>query len=154
VKDGTLESDFDGVGLGYVGLHIAMALANKGDPAIGFDVSSRRISTLRDSYDARHEVEDTGLRPTTVHLSEDADALSVANFFGITVPTPIDAASRPDLAPLGCACALIEPRLRREAVVVFESAVYPGLTREICVPLLAKSSGLQQTWISNFVIPL
>src|SRR5262249_53696581 len=72
------------------------------------------------------------------------DALAEASFLIVTVPTPIDAEGRPDLGPLQSACALIGPRLRRGSLVVFESTVYPGLTREICGPLLAKASGLEQ----------
>src|SRR5262249_62210330 len=72
------------------------------------------------------------------------DALAEASFLIVTVPTPIDAEGRPDLGPLQSACALIGPRLRRGSLVVFESTVYPGLTREVCGPLLANASGLEQ----------
>ena len=77
-------------------------------------------------------------------LAEDADVIARASFIVVTVPTPIDSERRPDLSPLEGACALIGPRLRPGSVVVFESTVYPGLTREFCGPLLAKHSGLRQ----------
>ncbi|MGE3781218.1 MAG: nucleotide sugar dehydrogenase [Alphaproteobacteria bacterium] len=139
-----MERGFAVIGLGYVGLPVAMALAKQFAPVIGFDISSRRIGELRDSYDGTGEVAEAELRASSLILSNDADALDRASFFVVTVPTPIDPARHPDLSPLESACALIGPRLRRGSVVVFESTVYPGLTRNICGPLLAKSSGLQQ----------
>jgi UDP-N-acetyl-D-galactosamine dehydrogenase len=139
-----MERGFAVVGLGYVGLPVALALAKKFEPVIGFDISTRRIAALRDAKDITGEVTGAALRETRLRLTDDADALSEASFFIVTVPTPIDAERRPDLSPLSGACALIGPRLRRGSVVVFESTVYPGLTREICGPLLAKPSGLRQ----------
>jgi UDP-N-acetyl-D-galactosamine dehydrogenase len=84
------------------------------------------------------------LRETRLCFAENAEALNGASFFIVTVPTPIDAERRPDLAPLEAACALIGPHLRAGSVVVFESTVYPGLTREFCGPRLARASGLRQ----------
>jgi UDP-N-acetyl-D-glucosamine/UDP-N-acetyl-D-galactosamine dehydrogenase len=139
-----MERGFAVIGLGYVGLPVAMALAKQFAPVIGFDISCRRIAELRNAYDATGEVAEAELRTSNLILSSDADALDRASFFVVTVPTPIDSARHPDLSPLESACALIGPRLRRGSVVVFESTVYPGLTRNICGPLLAKFSGLQQ----------
>src|SRR6266851_305635 len=139
-----MERGFAVIGLGYVGLPVAMALAKKFSPVIGFDISGRRIGALREAHDATGEVTEAELRATTLRLTDDANALRAASFFIVTVPTPIDAQRRPDLAPLESACSLIGPRLQRGAVVVFESTVYPGLTREVCGPLLAKASGLCQ----------
>ena len=139
-----MERGFAVIGLGYVGLPVAMALAKQFAPVIGFDISSRRIDELRNAYDATGEVAEAELRASSLILSSDPDALDRASFFVVTVPTPINSARHPDLSPLESACALIGPRLRRGSVVVFESTVYPGLTRNICGPLLAKSSGLQQ----------
>jgi UDP-N-acetyl-D-galactosamine dehydrogenase len=139
-----MEQGFAVVGLGYVGLPVALALARKFAPVIGFDISPRRIAALRAGHDATGEVSEATLRETKLRLTDDPEALAGASFVIVTVPTPIDAERRPDLGPLSEACALIGPRLRRGAVVVFESTVYPGLTREVCGPLLAKASGLTQ----------
>jgi UDP-N-acetyl-D-galactosamine dehydrogenase len=139
-----MERGFAVIGLGYVGLPVALALAKKFEPVIGFDISQRRIASLRDARDATGEVDEATLRETTLRLTGDADALNEASFFIVTVPTPINAERRPDLSPLEAACSLIGPRLRPGAVVVFESTVYPGLTREFCGPLLAALSGLEQ----------
>src|SRR3954447_9874443 len=140
-----MERGFAVVGLGYVGLPVALALAKQFTPVIGFDISSRRLDELRNARDVTGEVAEAELRASSLMLSSDPDALDQASFFIVTVPTPIDSARHPDLSPLESACALIGPRLRRGSVVVFESTVYPGLTRTICGPLLAKSSGLRQS---------
>jgi UDP-N-acetyl-D-galactosamine dehydrogenase len=139
-----MERGFAVIGLGYVGLPVALALARKCERVIGFDISQQRIAALREGNDTTREVTGTALRETRLRLTDDPEELAEASFLIVTVPTPIDADRRPDLTPLQNACALIGPRLRRGSVVVFESTVYPGLTREICGPLLAESSGLEQ----------
>jgi UDP-N-acetyl-D-glucosamine/UDP-N-acetyl-D-galactosamine dehydrogenase len=139
-----MERGFAVIGLGYVGLPVALALASKFEPVIGFDISKRRIAALQAAKDTTGEVTAAALRQTRLHLSDDPEALREASFFVVTVPTPIDAERRPDLRPLTSACALIGARLKRGSVVVFESTVYPGLTRDVCGPLLANSSGLEQ----------
>ena len=139
-----MERGFAVVGLGYVGLPVALALAQNFSPVIGFDISARRIAALREGRDATGEVAAAALRTTGLHLTDAPDALSAASFIIVTVPTPIDADRRPDLRPLSEACALIGPWLSPGAVIVFESTVYPGLTREVCGPLLARASGLTQ----------
>ena len=139
-----MERGFAVVGLGYVGLPVALALAKKFEPVIGFDISQQRVAALRQAKDTTGEVTKAALRETNLRLSDDAEALNDASFLIVTVPTPIDAERRPDLAPLQSACALIGPRLQKGSVVVFESTVYPGLTREVCGPLLASASGLRQ----------
>jgi UDP-N-acetyl-D-galactosamine dehydrogenase len=139
-----MERGFAVVGLGYVGLPVALALSREFAPVIGFDISQRRVAALRAATDSTGEVNEAELRATNLRLSADPDALAKASFLIVTVPTPIDAERRPDLTPLQSACALIGPRLKRGSVVVFESTVYPGLTREVCGPLLAGASGLRQ----------
>ena len=139
-----MERGFAVIGLGYVGLPVALALARKCEPVIGFDISQQRIAALREGNDITGEVTRTALRETRLRLTDNPETLAKASFLIVTVPTPIDAERRPDLGPLRSACALIGPRLRRGSVVVFESTVYPGLTREVCGPLLAKASGLEQ----------
>ncbi len=139
-----MEHGFAVVGLGYVGLPVALALAKKFEPVIGFDISGRRIAALRNGLDTTGEVTGAALHETKLRFADDADALTGASFVVVTVPTPIDSERRPDLSPLEGACRLIGPRLRLGSVVVFESTVYPGLTREFCGPLLARASGLRQ----------
>src|SRR6516225_1301811 len=139
-----MERGFAVVGLGYVGLPVALALARRFAPVIGFDISQRRVAALRAAKDTTGEVTEAALRETTLRLTDNPEELGKASFLIVTVPTPIDAERRPDLAPLQGACALIGPRLKRGSVVVFESTVYPGLTREVCGPLLANASGLRQ----------
>jgi UDP-N-acetyl-D-galactosamine dehydrogenase len=125
-------------------LPVALALAQHFGPVVGFDISERRIAALRRSEDTTGEVTQQDLAASTVKFSADQRDLAAASFFIVTVPTPIDADRRPDLSPLEGACRIVGPALRRGSVVVFESTVYPGLTREICGPLLAKASGLKQ----------
>lgn len=139
-----MERGFAVVGLGYVGLPVALALARHFAPVVGFDISAARIAALGAGHDATGEVDEAALRATTLQLTHDPEALAAASFVIVTVPTPIDSERRPDLRPLSEACALIGPRLKPGSVVVFESTVYPGLTREVCGPLLAKASGLAQ----------
>lgn len=132
------------IGLGYVGLPVALALARQFDPVFGFDISERRIAELRAGTDRTHEVGEAALRESRLRLTAKVEDIAGASFFIVTVPTPIDAAHRPDLGPIVSACNLVGKVLRPGAVVVFESTVYPGLTREICGPLLAKASGLRE----------
>ena len=139
-----MERGFAVIGLGYAGLPVALALAKKFEPVIGFDISRQRIAALQDARDVTGEVSPAALRETRLRLTADPEALSETSFFVITVPTPIDAERRPDLAARENACTLIGPRLKPGAVVVFESTVYPRLTREFCGPLLVKASGLRQ----------
>ena len=138
------ERGFAVIGLGYVGLPVALALAKRYAPVWGFDISAQRIGELREGRDRTREVSGDELRQSTLRLTDRADDLAAASFFVVTVPTPIDAERRPDLRPLQSACRVLGPVLRRGSVVVFESTVYPGLTREICGPLLAEASGLRQ----------
>jgi UDP-N-acetyl-D-galactosamine dehydrogenase len=139
-----MERGFAVIGLGYVGLPVALALARAFTPVIGFDISKRRIVALSSGEDTTGEVTREALAETSLRLVDDPDAIGEASFIVVTVPTPIDAERRPDLSPLESACALIGPRLRLGSVVVFESTVYPGLTREFCGPVLARYSGLRQ----------
>jgi UDP-N-acetyl-D-galactosamine dehydrogenase len=130
------------VGIGYVGLPLAVALARHFDEVLGFDLDPARIADLRAGKDRTGEVDPEALRGSTLKLSDDPEALDGYTFFVITVPTPVDGARRPDLGPLSDACRTIAPRLRPGAVVVLESTVYPGVTEEFCGPILAEGSGL------------
>jgi len=130
------------VGLGYVGLPVAAALARHGAAVLGFDIARDRIAALQRGVDATGEVEAAALDSPTLRLSADAADLASATFFIVTVPTPVDRERRPDLHPLAAACRSIAPHLRSGAVVVFESTVFPGATEEFCGPLLEHESGL------------
>jgi len=132
------------VGLGYVGLPVALAFARRFSPVLGFDISAERLRELSSGHDRTGEVTRDALAASTLRFTGDPADLAQASFFVVTVPTPIDVDRRPDLGPLVSACRLIGPALREGAVVVFESTVYPGLTREVCGPLLAEASGLRQ----------
>jgi UDP-N-acetyl-D-glucosamine/UDP-N-acetyl-D-galactosamine dehydrogenase len=130
------------VGLGYVGLPLAVALARSFPDVVGFDISANRVAGLKTGHDATGEVEDAALAQSSLTVTDDPEALRGASFIIVTVPTPIDAMRRPDLSPVESACRTIGPRLAAGAVVVFESTVYPGVTEDICGPILAELSGL------------
>jgi len=131
------------LGLGYVGLPVALAFARHFKPVIGFDVSAARVAELRQRADRTGEVTESELSRTSLTLTDDPAALSAASFFIVAVPTPIDQQRRPDLEALLGACRALGPHLKPGSAVVFESTVYPGLTREICGPALAEASGLR-----------
>ncbi len=131
------------LGLGYVGLPLAVALANKFENVVGFDVSRRRVDTLLAGSDWTGEIADAELAASALRISAESEDLRDATFYIVTVPTPIDEDRRPDLAPVRSACELIAPFLSRNAVVVFESTVYPGVTEDFCAPILERISGLE-----------
>ena len=132
------------VGLGYVGLPVAVAIARKFSGAIGFDISARRVKALQEGHDATGEIDTETLKSSKLHVTDRADEMNGASFFIVTVPTPIDGQNRPDLSPLCKACEVIGPRLSQGGIVVFESTVYPGVTEDYCAPLLEKFSGLKR----------
>ena len=131
------------IGLGYVGLPVAIAFAKKFDQVLGFDINTRRIDELRQGHDRTHEVEDNDLRSSTLRYSADAQDLADATFYVVTVPTPIDRDRRPDLRPIIGASRSVGPHLKRGDIVVYESTVYPGVTEEVAGPILEELSGLQ-----------
>jgi UDP-N-acetyl-D-galactosamine dehydrogenase len=131
------------VGLGYVGLPLAVGFGRQ-VPTLGFDIDEARIAELRAYRDHTLEVAAEELQATSrLRFSAEASDLDACNVFIVTVPTPIDAAKRPDLGPLQAASRTVGRALSRGAVVVFESTVYPGATEEICVPILERESGLR-----------
>jgi UDP-N-acetyl-D-glucosamine/UDP-N-acetyl-D-galactosamine dehydrogenase len=132
------------IGLGYVGLPVAAALAKKFPGTVGFDISDKRVQELRAGHDKTGEISDVEMASTSLHLTNDPDALANASFLIVTVPTPIDSENRPDLGPIRSACRLIAPRLKKGAIVVFESTVYPGVTDDVAGPLLELESGLKR----------
>ncbi len=137
-----LQEEIAVIGLGYVGLPVAVRLAEKFPTVLGFDISERRVKALTGGHDWTGEIEDADLQASTLQFSSDAHDLSGKSFFIVTVPTPIDEDRRPDLSPIRSACELIGKVLSKGAVVVFESTVYPGVTEDFCAPILAQVSGL------------
>jgi len=133
------------VGLGYVGLPVAVALAERCGEVVGYDISASRIAELRSGYDATREIDAARLTGCGLAVSGDPAVLDGARTIIVTVPTPITAEHRPDLTPLQKACETIGPRLSPGALVVFESTVFPGVTEDICGPWLAAHSGLVQS---------
>jgi UDP-N-acetyl-D-galactosamine dehydrogenase len=131
------------IGLGYVGLPVAIAFGRE-LPTIGFDIRQRRIDELKQGHDDTLEVTDDQLASAKqLEMTADPEQLGDCTFYIVAVPTPIDNNNRPDLGPMIAASKTIGPYLRAGDVVVYESTVYPGVTEEICGPILDENSGLQ-----------
>jgi UDP-N-acetyl-D-galactosamine dehydrogenase len=132
------------LGLGYVGLPVALHFERAGLAVIGYDVNARRIAALREGNDWTGEAARSELLGTKILLTDNPADMASATFFVITVPTPIDSDRRPDLRAVVGACEAIGKVVRPGAVVVLESTVYPGVTEDICGPVIARVSGLKQ----------
>ncbi len=130
------------VGLGYVGLPVAVAFARSGVPVVGFDVDEGRVAELNGGQDRTREVEGKELKQKTLVFTADPTGMRDSDFFIVTVPTPIDDARRPDLGAMISASRSVGTVLKIGDVVVYESTVYPGAVEEECVPVLAETSGL------------
>jgi UDP-N-acetyl-D-galactosamine dehydrogenase len=131
------------IGLGYVGLPVAVEFGKRRQ-VVGFDIRRERIDELRCSRDATLEVAADDLQSAEfVEYTDDHDALRKCDIFIVTVPTPIDRANRPDLTPLVRATETVGKTIQRGAIVIYESTVYPGCTREVCGPILERLSGLK-----------
>ena len=131
------------IGLGYVGLPVAVAFARCSFVVTGFDISERRVRELATGFDRTREVEAAELAQQWLRLTSDATDLKAADFFIVTVPTPINDAHRPDLTALLGASRTVGGALKRGDIVVYKSTVYPGATEEDCVPVLEAASGLK-----------
>jgi UDP-N-acetyl-D-galactosamine dehydrogenase len=130
------------VGLGYVGLPLAVGFA-KHLPTIGFDVNETRVRELQEGYDRNGETPEADLRNPNLTLTTDPTQMRDADVIIITVPTPIDKAKRPDLRYLISASQTVGQHMKRGAIVVYESTVYPGCTEEDCAPVLERASGMK-----------
>ena len=130
------------IGLGYVGMPIAVAFARKLN-VIGFDLNSQKIEMYKEGIDPTHEVGNEVISQSTVEFTDDASKLREAKFHIVAVPTPVKYDHTPDLKPVEGASAILGRNLTKGAVVVFESTVYPGVTEDVCVPILERESGLK-----------
>jgi UDP-N-acetyl-D-galactosamine dehydrogenase len=130
------------IGLGYVGLPVAAAFARSGAEVVGFDIDRQRIEELRRGYDRTREVDPVDLALPTLTYHNGPAGLANCDFFIVTVPTPIDAARRPDLGAMLSASKAVGAVLKPGDIVVYESTVYPGAVEEDCAPVLERASGL------------
>lgn len=130
------------VGLGYVGMPIAVAFSQKVD-VIGFDLNAGKIEKYKNGVDPTNEVGDEAIKVCTVDFTADEKKLQEAKFFIVAVPTPVNSDHTPDLSPVEGASTILGRNLTKGSIVVFESTVYPGVTEDICVPILEKESGLK-----------
>jgi len=129
------------IGLGYVGLPLAIEFG-KCATVIGFDISLDRIHDLSNNIDSTNEVTQEDLANTSVMFTADEAKLIDANYYIVTVPTPVDAINQPDLMPLKKASNLVGKNIKKDDIVIYESTVYPGATEEVCIPILEEVSGL------------
>jgi UDP-N-acetyl-D-galactosamine dehydrogenase len=136
------------VGLGYVGLPVAVAFG-KQRPTIGYDLSTRKVARLRQGIDATGEVSTDELNEAEqLEVTDDPSRIRQADFVIVAVPTPVNAARQPDFTPLEGASRLVGKNLKKGATVIYESTVYPGTTEEVCVPILERCSGMR--WKQDF----
>ena len=129
------------IGLGYVGMPIAVAFAKKAD-VIGFDINEEKIALYKSGTDPTKEVGDDIIKNTSVHFTSDENDLKKARFHIVAVPTPVNPDKTPDLSILISATEVLSHNLEKNSIVVYESTVYPGVTEDICVPILERGSGL------------
>lgn len=130
------------VGLGYVGMPIAVAFAKQID-VIGYDLNEEKISLYKAGSDPTNEVGDEAIRETTVKFTADENSLDAAKFFIVAVPTPVNPDHTPDLTPVEGASHIVGRHLSPGSIVVYESTVYPGVTEDICIPILEEESDLK-----------
>jgi len=132
------------IGLGYVGLPVALGFAKKFPGTVGFDINVEKVNALRAGIDVTGEVAPEVLTASALRMTSDPADLKGATFFVVAVPTPVDRNNRPDLTPVVKASETVGRALKKGDLVVYESTVYPGVTEEICGPILAKVSGLKR----------
>ena len=137
------EENLSLIGLGYVGMPIAVAFAKKGLNVIGFDLNKAKIDLYRSGVDPTKEVGDEVIKNTTVQFTSDETMLKKAKFHIVAVPTPVNTDHTPDLTPVIGASEILGRNLTKGSIVVYESTVYPGCTEDVCIPILEKESGLK-----------
>lgn len=131
------------IGLGYVGMPIAVEFAKRGIKVIGFDLNATKIETYKSGVDPTNEVGDEEIKNSTVEFTSNEKDLKRAKFHIVAVPTPVNDDHTPDLSPVEGASRILGRNLTKGCIVVFESTVYPGVTEDVCVPILEKESGLK-----------
>ncbi len=131
------------IGLGYVGMPIAVAFAGKGIDVIGFDLNKHKIELYKSGVDPTKEVGDEAIKNTTIQFTTDEADLKKAKFHIVAVPTPVNLDHTPDLTPVIGASEIVGRNLTKGSIVVYESTVYPGVTEDVCVPILERESGLK-----------
>lgn len=131
------------IGLGYVGMPIAVAFARKGLNVIGYDLNEAKIDMYKSGVDPTNEVGNDVIQNTTVQFTADEKRLQDASFCIVAVPTPVNSDHTPDLTPVIGASEIVGRNLQKGSIVVYESTVYPGVTEDVCVPILEKESGLK-----------
>lgn len=131
------------VGLGYVGMPIAVAFAKKGINVIGYDLNKEKIDLYKSGVDPTREVGNEVIKNTTVEFTADEKKLREAKFHIVAVPTPVNTDHTPDLTPVIGASEILGRNLTKGSIVVYESTVYPGCTEDVCIPILEKQSGLK-----------
>ena len=130
------------IGLGYVGMPIAVAFAKKIN-VVGFDLNHSKINEYKNGHDVTNEIGDEEISQTSVEFTSNENDLDDASFYIVAVPTPVNDDTSPDLTPVVGASEIVGRHLKKNDIVVFESTVYPGVTEEVCVPILEKQSGLK-----------
>lgn len=131
------------VGLGYVGLPLAVAFSEEGIDVVGYNRSQGRIDLYKSGVDPTHEIGDERIKSCNVDFTAQSERLRECKFIIVAVPTPVDEGHVPDLTPVTSSTAVIGKNLTRGSIVVYESTVYPGVTEELCVPILEKESGMK-----------
>ncbi len=139
----TQEECLSVIGLGYVGMPIAVAFAEKGLKVIGFDLNKEKIELYKKGVDPTKEVGDEAIKNSTVEFTADEKQLQKAKFHIVAVPTPVNTDHTPDLSPVIGASEIVGRNLVKGSIVVYESTVYPGVTEDVCIPILEKESGLK-----------
>ncbi len=131
------------IGLGYVGLPLALELAKKFPETVGFDIHAAKVAELQQGRDRTREVAEEALRTTTLKMTANPEDMRGADFFIVAVPTPIDDWNRPDLTPVIKASETVGKVIGKGSIIVYESTVFPGVTEDICGPILEAKSGLR-----------
>ena len=131
------------IGLGYVGMPIAVAFADKGIDVIGFDLNKAKSELYKSGVDPTKEVGDEAIKATSVEFTSDETKLREAKFHIVAVPTPVNTDHTPDLTPVIGASEIVGRNLTKGSIVVYESTVYPGVTEDVCVPILERESGMK-----------
>jgi UDP-N-acetyl-D-galactosamine dehydrogenase len=132
------------VGLGYVGLPLAHAFAAKGHTVYGYDISERRIADLKNGHDRTNEISPAELKRVSIHYTKDPSVIGKAEFVIVAVPTPVDKKNKPDLSFVESSAKAVGKHLAKGSVVIYEATVYPGVTEDICGPLIEKASGMMR----------